>query len=307
MTRAAVETELHVDRGFEADGRWWLGAPMLLIGVFLPIFNFCMINETLPAIGLDMGATTLAQFIVSACAAVHAIMIATSGDRLGGLLGSRCLFSLGAIGFMAASVAGGVTWATTVLAGGCVVQGVAMIIMAPHVLDSIRSTFPATDEGRVLALYAGAFALASICGELLGGIFTLGRPYGLAWQAVFFMSVPAGLVTLGFHLPYAVKSRTVTANKFNVGGVIMIGTFYLLFALYFHGNLDQFRFAAALTTLPFVIAFVGSSLVSAYVVQTLGKRAVTFSFVLRAVGFGALMLSLSAFLPERFGLGSICG
>jgi len=307
MTRATVETELHVDRGSEASGQWWLGASMLLIGVFLPIFNFSIVNETLPAIALDMGATTPAQFIVSAYAGVHAITIATSGDRLGRLLGSRCLFSLGAIGFMVVSVAGGVTWATTVLAGGCVVQGVAMIIMAPHVLDSIRSAFPATDEGRVLALYAGAFALAGICGELLGGIFALGRPYGLAWQAVFFLSVPAGLVTLGFHLLNPVKSGTVTANKLNVGGVIMIGTFYLLFALYFHGNLDQFRFAAAFTTLPFVIAFVGSSLVSAYVMQTLGKRAVTFSLVLRTFGFGMLMLSLSAFLPERFGLGSICG
>jgi MFS family permease len=97
------------------DPKRWLALPILLIGAFLPVLDFNVVNLALPAIRQDLGATSSqVQFVISAYAATYAVFLITGG-RLGDLLGRRRMFILGVAGFTLASALCGVAWSPTVL------------------------------------------------------------------------------------------------------------------------------------------------------------------------------------------------
>ncbi|MFN5277179.1 MFS transporter, partial [Bradyrhizobium sp.] len=208
MTSETTETlQLHDTRPATADPRRWLALPVLLTGAFLPILDFNVVNLALPAIRDDLGATSSeVQFVISAYAATYAVFLITGG-RLGDLLGRRRMFLTGVAGFTVASVLCGIAWSPTVLVAGRILQGLTATVMAPQVLASIRVLFPAAEQGRALGFYGATFGLANICGQVLGGVLVSAHPFGLAWQAIFLINVPIGLIAFIGGLLYLADSR----------------------------------------------------------------------------------------------------
>jgi MFS family permease len=87
----------------------------------------------------------------------------------------------------------------------------------------------------------------------------------------------------------------------------MLSSFYLTFAVYLQSGLHASPMAAGLATLPFAMGFFVSSLVSSYVMQWLGVRALTLGFALQVLGFGVVMLSVGKVLPQSLEVGLACG
>ena len=78
-----VTTAADAATGQQGDARRWLALPILLIGAFLPVFDFNVVNLALPAIRSDLQATSSdVQFVISAYAATYAVFL-ISGGRLG--------------------------------------------------------------------------------------------------------------------------------------------------------------------------------------------------------------------------------
>jgi EmrB/QacA subfamily drug resistance transporter len=195
---------------------------VLLTGAFLPILDFNVVNLALPAIRQDLGASSSeVQFVISAYAATYAVFLITGG-RLGDLLGRQRMFLSGVAGFTVASVLCGVAWSPAILVAGRILQGLAATIMAPQVLASIRVLFPPDEQGRALALYGATFGLANICGQVLGGVLVSSHPFGFAWQAIFLINVPIGIVAFAGGLLFLSDSRAPQAQKLDVGGVILL-------------------------------------------------------------------------------------
>ncbi|WP_204524309.1 MFS transporter [Achromobacter aloeverae] len=181
--------------GYPQDGhpRRWLALPVLLTGAFLPILDFNVVNLALPEIRRDLGATVSdTQFVISAYAATYAVFLITGG-RLGDWLGRKRMFLLGVLGFTIASILCGTATTPAALIASRMLQGLTATIMAPQVLASIRTLFPAAEQGKALALYGATFGLANIAGQILGGALVTLHPLGLAWQAIFLVNVPIGL------------------------------------------------------------------------------------------------------------------
>ncbi|MBR0936841.1 MFS transporter [Bradyrhizobium jicamae] len=221
-TETADPSEFQRDGHATADPRRWLALPVLLTGAFLPILDFNVVNLALPAIRNDLGATSSeVQFVISAYAATYAVFL-ISGGRLGDLFGRRQMFLLGVAGFTIASMLCGIAWSAAVLVAGRILQGFTATVMAPQVLASIRVLFPAAEQGRALAFYGATFGLANICGQVLGGVLVSSHPFGWAWQAIFLINVPIGLVALIGGLLFLSDSRAQRAQKLDVGGVILL-------------------------------------------------------------------------------------
>ncbi len=86
----------------------------------------------------------------------------------------------------------------------------------------------------------------------------------------------------------------------------MLSSFYLTFAVYLQSGLHETPLAAGFATLPFAAGFFVASLVSSYVMQFLGVRALTLGFALQVLGFGVVMLSVAKVLPQSLELGLVC-
>jgi EmrB/QacA subfamily drug resistance transporter len=204
------------------DPRRWLALPILLIGAFLPVLDFNVVNLALPAIRQNLGATSSeVQFVISAYAATYAVFLITGG-RLGDLIGRRRMFILGVAGFTLASVLCGIAWSPSMLIAGRILQGLTATVMAPQVLASIRVLFPAAEQARALAFYGATFGLANICGQVLGGVLVSMHPFGFAWQTIFLINLPIGLVALFGSLVVLPDSRAEHAQKLDLGGVALL-------------------------------------------------------------------------------------
>jgi EmrB/QacA subfamily drug resistance transporter len=366
-----------------ADPKRWFALPILLTGAFLPILDFNVVNLALPAIRDSLGATSSeVQFVISAYAATYAVFLITGG-RLGDLLGRRRMFVTGVGGFTLASVLCGIAWSPGILIAGRILQGLTATIMAPQVLASIRVIFPSSEQPMALGFYGATFGLANICGQVLGGVLVAYAPFGFAWQAIFLINVPIGLVAFAGGLLFLGDSRAPRAQKLDLGGVVllsltlvllvfplvegreagwpfwivsmlgaspfallafilfearltarsgdplvalylfrnrgysigllmalafyMLSSFYLTFAVYLQSGLHNSALKAGMATLPFAIGYFVSSLVSSFVMQRLGVRALTLGFALQVLGFSLVILTVNAILPLPLEVGLACG
>lgn len=221
----SAQTEEQTDQippAVEVNMRDWFALPILLAGAFLPPLDFTIVNLALPAIRQDLGATSSdVQFVISAYAATYAVFLITGG-RLGDLYGRKSMFLVGVAGFTLASALCGAAWSPAALIAGRVLQGVMATVMAPQVLASIRVLFPGAAQGRALALYGATFGLANLCGQVLGGVLVSSHPFGLVWQAIFFVNVPIGLATLLGGTAFLRDTRSPHGQRLDIGGVVLL-------------------------------------------------------------------------------------
>ena len=206
----------------DGDPRRWFALPILLIGAFLPVLDFNVVNLALPAIRQNLGASSgEVEFVISAYAATYAVFLVTGG-RLGDLFGRKRMFMLGVAGFTLTSLLCGIAWSPSALIAGRILQGLTATAMAPQVLASIRVLFPTAEQARALAFYGATFGLANICGQVLGGVLISVHPFGFAWQAIFLINLPIGLIALIGSSVVLRDSRAEHAQELDLGGAALL-------------------------------------------------------------------------------------
>jgi EmrB/QacA subfamily drug resistance transporter len=206
----------------DSASRRWLALAVLLTGAFLPILDFTIVNLALPSIRRSLRASSSeVQFVISAYAATYAVMLITGG-RLGDLFGRKRMFVTGVAGFTIASTICGLAGSATMLILGRVLQALMATVMAPQVLASIRVLFPGHEQARALGLYGATFGLANICGQLLGGLLVSAHPFGLAWQGIFFVNLPIGIIAFVGGIVCLEENRSPHAKNLDIRGVIYL-------------------------------------------------------------------------------------
>jgi MFS family permease len=195
---------------------------VLLLGAFLPPLDFYIVNLALPAIGNGLRTTgDQLQLIVSCYASAYAVFLITGG-RLGDLYGRKRMFITGMAGFIIASAICGSAPNGSVLILGRILQGASAAVMAPQVLATIRTIFSTAEQPRVIGLYGSVFGLASIVGQLFGGVLITLHPLGLTWQSIFLINVPIGIVALLGALRFLPEAKPSSQPKVDLTGVFLL-------------------------------------------------------------------------------------
>lgn len=195
---------------------------VLLLGAFLPPLDFYIVNLALPAIGNGLRTTgAQLQLIVSCYASAYAVFLITGG-RLGDLYGRKRMFITGMAGFIIASAICGLAPNGSVLILGRILQGASAAVMAPQVLATIRTIFSTAEQPRVIGLYGSVFGLASIVGQLFGGVLITLHPLGLTWQSIFLINVPIGIVALLGALRFLPEAKPLSQPKVDLTGVLLL-------------------------------------------------------------------------------------
>src|SRR5450755_1773536 len=99
-----------------ADGRrmWW-ALPVILVGTFMTILDFFIVNVAIPSIQADLRASAAQiQLVVAGYGLAYAVGLITGG-RLGDIAGRRRMFMIGMLAFTAASAACGLAPSAPVL------------------------------------------------------------------------------------------------------------------------------------------------------------------------------------------------
>src|SRR3954464_15521043 len=193
----------------EAARKPWTVLALALVAQVLVVLDISVVNTALPTIGasLDLGSSDL-QWMVTAY-----LLMSGGGLLLGGriadLLRRRRVFMTGMLVFTAASLVSGFASSAGELIAARGAQGIGAALMTPAALSLIMTTYTGAQRAKGLALWGAIGGLGIAGGGVAGGALTTWA----GWQAIFWVNVPIGLVTLA--IAAHVLPRQATTARFS--------------------------------------------------------------------------------------------
>ena len=203
----AVGAGPHGPAAAPASARRWVLAASVL-GSSAAFVLSSVVNVALPAIQADLGATAATmQWVVNAFLLPLAAFLLVGG-ALGDRWGRTRAFAWGLAVVAAATVGCALAPTAGWLLAGRVGQGVGAAALVPGSLALLRAFFPPEERGRAIGTWAGAAALTSAAGPLLGGVLVDGP----GWRWVFVAVVPVALAALALAVWRVPESRSEHAG-----------------------------------------------------------------------------------------------
>jgi EmrB/QacA subfamily drug resistance transporter len=196
--------------------------PVLLLGNFLAVLDFFVVNVALPSIGTSFGASSSGLELVVAGYGVGYACTLIAGGRLGDLYGRRRLFVLGVAAFTVTSALCGVAPTMTALVLARVLQGVAAGKNVPKELAVIQASFHGSARERALGLFGAMLGTATVAGQLVGGAIVELDLLGLGWRPIFLVNVPLGIVGVVAALKLVPDSRPPAAARIDATGTALL-------------------------------------------------------------------------------------
>lgn len=207
---------------------WVLAAT--IVGSSMAFIDTSVVNVALPAIQADLAAAVSeAQWVVNAYMLMLGALLLVGGAA-GDRFGRRRMFVIGTVIFAAASVA--CAWAPTAAAliAARAVQGVGGALLVPGSLAIISATFPESERGRAIGTWAGASALTTALGPVIGGWLV----DTWSWRIIFLINVPIAVVAIAlamWRMPETRDdSRDVVVDWLG-GGLAVLGLGTLAYGL----------------------------------------------------------------------------
>ena len=162
------------------------------IALFMAALDNLVVTTALPVIRTSLGATLgELEWMVNAYTLTFAVLLLT-GAALGDRFGRRRLFVIGLVVFTAGSALAALAPTTTTLILARAVQGLGGAILTPLSLTILSAAVPPERRAVALGAWGGIAGLAIAIGPLIGGAIT----EGVAWQWIFWVNVPIGLIVL---------------------------------------------------------------------------------------------------------------
>lgn len=195
--------------------------PVLLIGIFMAVLDFFIVNVAIPSIGSSLSAgPTSIEWVVAAYGLAYGVGLITGG-RMGDVFGRRRMFTLGVALFTLASAACGLAPTAGFLIGARAVQGLAAALMTPQILAIIGATYSGPDRARAINIYATVMGLAAVFGQLIGGLLINADLLGLGWRACFLINIPVGVVAIILAPRFVPEPSTSERLRVDIGGVAL--------------------------------------------------------------------------------------
>ncbi|WP_240233037.1 DHA2 family efflux MFS transporter permease subunit [Devosia lacusdianchii] len=264
----------------------WLALTVLALAQFLVVLDASIVNIALPSLGAGLGLDeTLLTWVITAYVLPFGGLLMLGG-RLADRYGHRNIFLAGVFGFIAASLAAGLSLNGAMLLAARAVQGASAAMLAPAALALLMQLFPADDgRAKALGIWGAVAGMGSAAGVLLGGVLT--ASYG--WSAIFFINVPVGLLVLAVIPGLVSRDAVTTKAKLDLPGAVTVtgGVVALVAAL---SMVLELGFLSPVTL---GLAAAGIMLLALFVVIELNTRdpLVAFSiFANRAVTLGNVVM-----------------
>ena len=211
--------------------RRWLILAAVLTATFMAILDAFVVNVAIPSIRTGFAATFGdAELVVAGYTLAYAVLLITGG-RLGDIYGRKALFLGGMAIFTLASALCGLAPSVHVLIGARVLQGIGAALMYPQVLAVIQLTFSGPERNTALAIFAGTIGLASVAGQLVGGLLIAADLWGLTWRPVFLINVPVGIAAIVAASVVLPPFRSEARVRLDLPGVGLISVALLLLAV----------------------------------------------------------------------------
>jgi EmrB/QacA subfamily drug resistance transporter len=196
----------------------WLAIVAASIPMFMASLDNLVMTNALPVIHRDLGASVEElQWFVNAYTlsfATFILLAVALGDRFG----RRTVFAIGITIFTLASIAAGFSTTPGELIAARAVQGVGGAALLPLSLTLLAGSVAPRLRPLAIGIWGGVAGLGVALGPLIGGAVV----QGWDWQAIFWINVPVGAISVPLVL-IALPNSFGDKVRADIFGVILVG------------------------------------------------------------------------------------
>jgi EmrB/QacA subfamily drug resistance transporter len=180
-----------------------------LLALLLAALDQTVVSTALPRIAADLHGFSDYSWVVTAYLLTSTATVPLYG-KLSDLYGRRLLFVVSIVIFLLGSALCGVATSMTELTLFRALQGLGAGGLFPLTLIAIGDLFSPRERGRYQGYVGSVWAVASVGGPLLGGIFT----DDVSWRWIFWINLPIGAVALfviwtQWHVPFERREHRI--------------------------------------------------------------------------------------------------
>jgi EmrB/QacA subfamily drug resistance transporter len=162
------------------------------MALFMAALDNLVVTTALPVIRADFNASlSELEWMVNAYTLTFAVLLLT-GAALGDRFGRKRMFIVGLALFTAGSTLAALSSTSTDLIIARAIQGVGGAFITPLSLTILSAAVSPERRAVALGAWGGIAGLAIAIGPLVGGAIA----EGLAWQWIFWVNVPIGLIAI---------------------------------------------------------------------------------------------------------------
>jgi EmrB/QacA subfamily drug resistance transporter len=198
------------------------------IALFMAALDNLVVTTALPVIRASFNASLgELEWIVNAYTLTFAVLLLT-GAALGDRFGRQRVFVIGLTIFTGGSVVAALSSTVEILIVARAIQGLGGAIITPLSLNILSAAVPPARRAVALGAWGGIAGLAIAIGPLIGGAIA----EGLAWQAIFWVNVPIGLVAIPLAIARLNETRGPAARLDLPGlAIVSAGLFAIVLGL----------------------------------------------------------------------------
>ncbi|WIX77932.1 MDR family MFS transporter [Amycolatopsis carbonis] len=275
-----------------------LAAVMLSTG--LVALDSTIIATAVPSVVGDLGGFSQFPWLFSVYLLTQAVTVPLYG-KFADVLGRRPVMFFGIAVFLLGSVLCGAAWSMPVLIAARALQGVGAGAVQPISMTMVGDLYTVEERARVQGYVAGVWAVASVLGPTLGGVFS----EFLSWRWIFFVNLPLGAIAAWMlYRKFAERvERTRHRIDYAGAGLLISGCTLLILGLLEGGV--AWGWGSVVGVLIFVAsaaALIGFVLVERRAAEPVlplwvFTRRTLVGGTLVALVVGATLMGLSSFLP----------
>jgi EmrB/QacA subfamily drug resistance transporter len=198
------------------------------IALFMAALDNLVVTTALPVIRESFQANLAElEWIVNAYTLTFAVLLLT-GAALGDRFGRKRMFVIGLAIFTGGSVIAALSNSVEVLIAARAIQGIGGAIITPLSLTILSAAVPPERRAVALGAWGAVAGLAIAIGPLVGGAIA----EGLAWQWIFWLNVPIGLLAIPLSLAFLTETFG-PKQRLDLPGLAIItaGLFSLVYGL----------------------------------------------------------------------------
>ena len=293
---AGQELEEHSPAVAEPARRLVLAAVMMAI--FMAAIDLSIVATAMPTIVAELGGFHLFSWTFAAYLLAQAVTIPIYG-RLADLYGRKRVFFAGASLFLLGSTLCGLAWGMVPLILFRGLQGAGAGAVQPIATTIVGDIYSPAERARVQGYISGVWGVAAVIGPILGAFLV----QHVSWSLVFWINLPIGAATFVMFGRFLHEHQQPRRHRIDyLGSVLMVlGAGGIMLALMQIGNSGEMVTIAALA----VVGAIALTALAAHersapeplLPLNLWRNRVVVVGCLAGFANGALMMSLSAFLP----------